>query len=92
MSTMQNSKERFEFTSFSLEKNLDRVLASGEVDDFKSVLDDTNGHELFTVVATVHHQRVDKSLDDWALSLAETLNLVATTSVWKELIIGFSAI
>merc|ERR1712126_240771 len=39
-----------------LEQNLDRGLAAGEVDDLERVLDDANSHQLFAVVASVHHQ------------------------------------
>ena len=40
----------------SLEKNLNWVLAGGQVNDLESVLDDANSHQFFTIVATVHHQ------------------------------------
>ena len=41
-----------------VDENLDGVLLGDEVDDFERVLDDTDSHELFAVVATVHHQAV----------------------------------
>lgn len=37
--------------------------------------------ELLAVVATVHHDRVGQTLNDGALSLAETLSGIATGSV-----------
>ena len=39
--------------------------------------DDSDGHELFAVVAAVHHQRVGEALDYGALGLAEPLYGVA---------------
>lgn len=33
-------------------------LSSQQVDDFKSVFDDTHGHQLLAVVAAVHHHGV----------------------------------
>lgn len=41
--------------------------------DLKGVSNDANRHQLLSVVAAVHHQGVGKSLNDWALSLAEAL-------------------
>lgn len=43
--------------------------------------DDTHGHELLSGVTAVHHERVGQTLDDGALSLAETLGGIATGSV-----------
>ena len=40
-----------------------------------------DSHELFAVVAAVHHERVGQTLDDGALSLAETLGGIATGGV-----------
>lgn len=39
-----------------VDENLDRVLFSDEVDNLECVLDDADSHELFTVVAAVHHE------------------------------------
>lgn len=44
-----------------LTKNLDRVLFGDEVDDLESVLDDSDGHDLLTVVSAVHHETISKS-------------------------------
>lgn len=41
-----------------VDQHLDRVGVGKEVDDFESVGDDSDGHELFTVVSAVHHQAV----------------------------------
>jgi len=43
--------------------------------------DDANSHELFTVVAAIHHQRVCEALDDGALGFSETLASIATGRV-----------
>jgi len=43
--------------------------------------DDSDGHELLSVVAAVHHERVGETLNDWALGLSEALDSVATGRV-----------
>lgn len=60
-------------------------LTSQEVDDLKGVLDDTDGHQLLAVVATVHHEGVSKALHDGALGLAEPLGRIPTSRVGKIL-------
>lgn len=40
-----------------------------------------DSQELLSVVTAVHHERVGETLDDGALSLAETLSGIATGSV-----------
>ena len=55
------------------------------MDDLKGVLDDAHGHELLAVVAAVHHEGGGETLDNWALRLAEALNLVATSGVGQVL-------
>jgi hypothetical protein len=49
--------------------------------DLESVSDDADSHELFTVVAAIHHKRVGEALDDRALSLAESLDSISTSGV-----------
>merc|ERR1712083_998427 len=49
-----------------VDENLKRILAGEEMDDLEAVLDDADGHELLTVVAAVHHQRVHKALNNGA--------------------------
>lgn len=61
--------------------NLDGVLVRGEVDDREGVVDDADSHEFLSVVTTVHHQRVGKALNDWALSLAESLYCITAGGV-----------
>lgn len=56
------------------------------MDDLESVLDNTNSHQLLSVVASVHHEGVGETLDNWALSLAESLDVEATSGVRKVLL------
>ena len=59
-----------------------RILRGlAETYNLESVRDNADSHELLSVVATVHHQGVRQSLDDWALCLAEALNSVAAGGV-----------
>lgn len=39
-----------------LTQDLDRVLLGNEVDDLESVLNNSDGHDLLTVVSAVHHE------------------------------------
>ena len=43
--------------------------------------DDPDGHELLSVVATVHHERVGEALDDRTLCFSEPLDGVAAGRV-----------
>ncbi len=43
--------------------------------------DDADSHELLSVVATVHHQRVGKALNDGAIRLSEPLDGIAASGV-----------
>jgi hypothetical protein len=45
------------------------------------VCDNSDSHELLSVVATVHHQGVGETLNDWALCLAESLLCVSASRV-----------
>ena len=49
--------------------------------DFERVGNNADSHKLFTVVATVHHQRVGEALDDGALCFPEALDSIATGGV-----------
>lgn len=40
--------------------------------------DDADSHQLLSVVAAVHHERVGQSLDDGAVGLAESLRGIST--------------
>ena len=55
------------------------------MNDFEGVLDDSDGQELLAVVASVHHERVDQSLDDRALGLPEPLGGETAGGVREEL-------
>ena len=61
------------------------------MDDLEGVLDDSDGHDLLAVVSAVHHERVDESLDDWALRLSESFNLGSAASVWEVLGVSVGA-
>ena len=41
--------------------------------DFESVVNNTDSHELLSVVATVHHQGVGETLNDRTLGLSKSL-------------------
>lgn len=53
----------------------------GKTDDLEGVGDNADGHQLLSVVATVHHEGVGKALDDGAVGLAEALDGIATGRV-----------
>lgn len=57
------------------------VLGWQETYDLESVGNNAGGHELLSVVAAVHHERVGQTLDDGALGLAEALGGIAASSV-----------
>lgn len=64
-----------------VDHNLQRVEVGEQVDDLQSVLDDSHGLELLTVVSAVHHQGVGETLDNGALGLSEPLCGVSAGSV-----------
>ena len=43
--------------------------------------DNSDSHELLSVVTAVHHQGVGETLDDWALCLSESLLCVSASRV-----------
>ena len=49
--------------------------------DLEGVSNNPDSHELFTVVAAVHHEGVGETLDDRALGLAEALDGIATSGM-----------
>jgi len=61
--------------------DLDGVLVGHDVDNLKGVGDDADSHELLSVVAAVHHQRVGETLDDGALCLAKALDGISASAV-----------
>ena len=66
-----------------INNNLDGVLVRQKMDDFQGVLNDSDGHELLTVVASLLHEAADKTLNDRARSLTESLLLVSSSGVRK---------
>ena len=53
--------------------DLDGVLVGEEVDDLERMRNDTQRKELLAVVAALHHEAVDETLDDGHLRLLELL-------------------
>lgn len=53
----------------------------GDTHNLEGVCDDAHSHELLSVVAAVHHERVGETLNDGALCLAETLHSVSASRV-----------
>ncbi len=64
-------------------QDLNRVLVGQQVNDLERLLNDTDSELLFTVVSTLHHHGVNKSLNDGAGGLSETLLLITAGSVWE---------
>lgn len=68
-------------------EDLDGVGTREQMDDLQGVTHDAHRHQLLTVVATVHHQGVGHTLNNGALSLAERLLLVTSSSVGQVLLV-----
>ena len=68
---------------------IDTHFSGQQVDDLKSVLHNTHGHDLLSIVASVHHEGAGQTLYNGALGLAETLDLIASSRVRQELCILF---
>lgn len=64
-----------------VDEDLNRVLVGQEVNDLEGLLDDADRQLLLTVVSTLHHHRVDESLNDGAGGLSETLLLITASGV-----------
>jgi hypothetical protein len=58
-----------------VDENLDRVLVGQEVDDLESVSNDSDSQKLLSVVPSVHHQTVEKSI----VSVQVTTGLIGTS-------------
>jgi hypothetical protein len=66
-----------------LEQNFEWVFAGKEVDDFKSLLENSNSQLLFTILSMIsNHDLVTESFSDWALDFLESLLLILASSVW----------
>jgi hypothetical protein len=68
-----------------IDKDLDGVLVSREMDDLEGVLDNADSNQLLAIVTAVHHEGIGKTLHNRALSLAEALNIVPPSTVGHEL-------
>ena len=79
-----NPKLQYKLNPF-IEISTIYYLSSEKVDDLEAVLDDPDCHQLLSVVSSVHHQRVDQSLHDRALGLAEALGGVTAGAVRQKL-------
>ena len=49
--------------------------------NLKGVGDDADRHELLSIVAAVHHERVGKALNDGAIGLSEPLGSITASRV-----------
>merc|ERR1719468_1309273 len=67
----------------SVDNSLKGVLTSCQVNDFEAVLDNSNSHQLLTVVAAVHHKAVNHTLNNGALGLLEPLGSIPSGGVGK---------
>ena len=54
------------------------------MNNVKGLLKDLDGELLLTVIATVHHHRVDNTFNNRAARLLETLGSIATSRVRQE--------
>ena len=70
--------------SDGIDDDFDWVLASEEMDDFHSLLHDSDGQLFLSVVSSFSHDGVHDSFDEWALDFSEFLGLVFSSSVWDE--------
>merc|ERR1712240_772336 len=69
----------------SIDHDLQWVLSSPKMNYLEAVLDDPHSHQLLAIVPSVHHQRVDQTLHNRALSFTETLCSVPASRVRKKL-------
>jgi hypothetical protein len=49
--------------------------------NLEGVGNNANSHELLSVVTTVHHKGIGETLDDGALSLAESLDSISASGM-----------
>jgi len=67
----------------SFEENLEWVLSGKEVDDLKTLSEDSDSGLLFTILSVhTNHELIGESLGNWALDLLESFFLIFTSSVW----------
>jgi len=61
--------------------DLDGILVSKKVDDFEGMCDNADCHELLAVVAALHHQTINQSLNNGHLCFLELLLGITSGSV-----------
>ena len=71
----------------TINKDLNWVLTSGKVDNFEGSLDVSVGHGLLAGVASVHHEGVDETFNDWAGALFETDGVPLEAGVSGEVVV-----
>lgn len=59
----------------------DIFLLLGSTYNLKRMCDDSDSHQLLSVIATVHHEGVGEAFDNWALRLSESLRRISTCAV-----------
>ena len=86
VTTLADSRGVFSGSDVSdgVDDGLQRVFASGLVDDFQRVLDDPDGLRLLTSVSSLEHEAADQSFDDGAERLPESSGLVSAGGVRHE--------
>ncbi len=83
ITTLSDSGRVFSWTSIvdSSDENIDWVLSSLEIDNLKSLFDNSNSLEFLTGVSSVELKGSDKSLDNWHSGFSELSELVSSSSV-----------
>lgn len=64
-----------------VDQDFQRILSSKQMNNFESVFNNTNSHELLAVVSTVHHERAGQTLDNGAESLVKSFDLITASCV-----------
>jgi hypothetical protein len=78
--------------SNSVEHDLEWVLSGKEMNDFKSLLENSNSLLFLTILSMeTHHEHIGESFSDWASNLSESLLLISSSSVW-DVHLGFNAL
>ena len=67
-----------------VDKHLKGVSSGKEINNLKSMSDNSDSLHLFTSVSPVELERSDETLNNWTESLPELFGLVAASSVWHE--------
>merc|ERR1719211_270158 len=65
----------------SIYQDLKWILSSQQMYDLEGVFHNSHSHKLFSVISSVHHERINQPLNDWALGLAKALCCVTTTAM-----------